>query len=115
MNIQIIGHSKCNNTKKAIRFFKERNIKFHFKNITEKPVEMWELKNIRRVIHIDDLINKESKVYKSKGYEYMDFDAAEEILENPMLLKTPIVRNGNKACLGYNPEVWKEWLKEAQT
>lgn len=113
MNIQIIGHNKCNNTKKAFRFFKERNIKYHFKDITEKPLSKGELENITRKIKAEDLIDTECKLYKSKGYEYMDYNSSEELLENPMLLKTPIVRNGNNVTIGYETEIWKEWINNS--
>ncbi len=111
MNIQIIGHNKCNNTKKAFRFFKERNINYHFKDITEKPLSKGELENITRAVKAEDLIDTESKLYKSKGYEYMDYDPAEELLENAMLLKTPVVRDGTKATIGDATKIWKEWIK----
>lgn len=111
MNIQIIGHNKCNNTKKAIRFFKERNISFHFKDIKEKPLSKGELDNITRKIKPEDLIDTENKHYESKGYQYMEYDPKEEILKNPMLLKTPVVRNGPDASVGYEPSAWKVWIK----
>jgi len=109
MNIQIFGTKKCNDTKKAQRFFKERNIKFHFRDLTEKGLSNGELQNISRVISLDDLLDKESKQYKKRGLQYMVFDIEEEILEDPLLLKTPIVRNGKDATIGYQPDVWKRW------
>ena len=109
MNIQIFGTKKCNDTKKAQRFFKERNIKFHFRDLTEKGLSNGELQNISRVISLDDLLDKESKQYKKRGLQYMVFDVEEEILEDPLLLKTPIVRNGKDATIGYRPDVWKRW------
>ena len=33
----------------------------------------------------------------------------EKVLENQQVLKTPIVRNGKKATIGYMPDVWKTW------
>ena len=36
-------------------------------------------------------------------------DKEEKLLENPSYIKTPIVRNGKKATVGYCPDVWKEW------
>ncbi len=110
MNIQIIGHNKCNKTKKAFRFFKERNIKYHFKDITEKPLSKGELENITRAIKAEELIDTESKLYKSKGYEYMEYNPSEELLKYPMLLKTPVVRNGHKVPIGYETEIWREWI-----
>ncbi|WP_368043787.1 arsenate reductase family protein [uncultured Megasphaera sp.] len=33
----------------------------------------------------------------------------EKLLENQHILKTPIVRNGKKATIGYAPDTWKTW------
>ena len=38
-----------------------------------------------------------------------DEDKLEKILENPQVIKTPVVRNGKQSTLGYMPNVWKEW------
>lgn len=109
MNIQIFGTKKCNSTKKAQRFFKERNIKIHFRDLTEKGLSNGELQNISRAISLDDLLDTESKQYKKRGLQFMVFNLEEELLEDPLLLKTPIVRNGKDATIGYEPDVWKGW------
>lgn len=109
MNIQIFGTKKCNNTKKAERYFKERGIKVHFRDLNEKGVSKGEFENISRVIDLEELIDTESKQYKKRGMQYMVFNTEEELLEDPLLFKTPIVRNGNKVTIGYQPEIWKEW------
>jgi len=41
----------------------------------------------------------------------MVYNIEEELLNDPLLLKMPVVRNGKQATTGYKPEVWKEWLK----
>lgn len=109
MNIQIFGTKKCNSTKKAQRFFKERNIKIHFRDLTEKGLSYGELQNISRAISLDDLLDTEGKQYKKRGLQFMVFNLEEELLEDPLLLKTPIVRNGKDATIGYEPDVWKGW------
>ena len=109
MNIQIYGTKKCNNTKKAQRFFKERGIKFHFRDLTEKGLSNGELQNITRVVALEDLIDTEGKQYKKRGLQYMVFNLEEELLEDALLLKTPIVRNGKNVTVGYQPDVWKKW------
>lgn len=111
MNIQIIGTKKCKETQKAERFFKERRITFHFRDLTEKGLSKGELENICRVITVEDLIDTESKRYKERGMQYMKFNIEEELLDDPLLLKTPIVRNERFVTVGYKPEVWKEWIK----
>ncbi len=110
MNIQIIGTKKCKETQKAERFFKERRIPFQFRDLTEKGLAKGELDNISSVIPVEELIDTESKRYKERGMQYMKFDVAEELLLDPLLIKTPIVRNGRLVTVGYKPDVWKEWI-----
>ena len=106
--IQLIGRQKCKNTKKAERFLKERNIDFHFLDLNKKELSIGELRNICRFIEPEDLIDKESSVYKKKGYEYMEFDAAEEILENQKLIKTPVLRTDFGAFAGFSDVEYKK-------
>lgn len=109
MNIQIIGTKSCNDTKKAERYFKERRIPFHFRDLNEKGLSKGELENIIRKIPLEDLLDKEGKQYKKRNLQFMVFNLEEELLNDPLLLKTPIVRNGTEVTIGYQPEVWKNW------
>jgi len=111
MNIQIIGTKKCSDTRKAERFFKERNIPFHFRDLNEKGISKGELDNICRSVPLEDLIDKDGKHFQKLGLQYMVYDLEEKLFAEPLLLKTPIVRNEGKATIGYQPEVWKEWIK----
>ena len=111
MNIQIIGTKKCKETQKAERYFKERRIPFHFRDLTEKGLAKGELNNISRVIPLNELIDRESKRFKDRGMQFMVFDIEEELLVDPLLLKTPIVRNERLVTIGFQPNVWKSWMK----
>jgi len=71
MNIQIFGTKKCKETKKAERFFKERRIPFHFRNLTEKEIAKGELENIKRAVPIDDLFDDKGKQFKKRNLEFM--------------------------------------------
>ncbi|MFZ1291876.1 MAG: arsenate reductase family protein [Melioribacteraceae bacterium] len=112
MNIQIFGTKKCNNTKKAERFFKERNIQIHFRDLAEKGVSPGELENILQKISEEELIDTDSKQYEKRGLKFMVFNIKDELLSDPLLFKTPIVRNGKEVTVGYEPEIWKEWIKK---
>jgi arsenate reductase-like glutaredoxin family protein len=110
MNIQIIGTKKCRDTQKAERFFKERKVPYHFRDLTEKGISKGELENITRVIPIEELIDKEGKQFKKRGFEFMVYNIETELLEDSLLLKTPIVRNGKSVTIGFHPEVWFNWI-----
>lgn len=111
MNIQIIGTKKCRDTRKAERFFKERRIPFQFRDLNEKGISKGELENICKSVPIEELINKWGKEFQKRGLQYMVYEIEGELLSDPLLLKTPIVRNEGNATVGYQPEAWKEWIK----
>lgn len=110
MNIQIFGKSKCFDTKKAQRYFKERNIKFQMIEVDKFGMSKGEFNSVLKAVgSLEELIdekNKDALILKYLAYEE---DKAEKLLENPKMFKTPIVRNAGKATVGYKPEVWKEW------
>jgi len=109
MNVQIIGVKSCNDTRKAERYFKERRIQFHFRDLDKKGLAKGELENIIRVIPLEELIDREGKQFKKRNLQYMVYDIEEELLNDSLLLRTPIVRNGKEVTIGYKPDVWKMW------
>lgn len=110
MNIQIFGTKNCSDTRKAERYFKERRIQFQFRDLNEKGISKGELDNISRAVPLDDLIDREGKQFKKRNMQFMVFNIEEELLADPLLFKTPIVRNGKDATVGYCPDVWKSWI-----
>lgn len=112
MNIQIFGTNKCFDTKKAQRYFKERNIKFQFIDLTQRSLSKGEISSVlSNFSSLDDLINEKSKMYDKSFIKYLAGDEAkiEKLMEYGELFRTPIVRNGKAATIGYCPEVWKTW------
>jgi len=112
MNIQIFGKSKCFDTKKAERYFKERGVKVHSVDIMDKGLSRGEFNNVKAAVGgMDVLIDTKSSAYQSSFIAHLATEEAreEKLLETPALFKTPIVRNGKQATVGYAPEVWKTW------
>ena len=112
MNIQIFGTKKCNDTKKAERFFKERGIKFQFIDMKEKGMSKGELTSVASanggIMNMIDPNAKDKDTVALIQY-IADEDKLEKLLENQQVIKTPVVRNGRQSTLGYQPEVWKKW------
>lgn len=112
MNIQIFGTKKCNDTKKAERFFKERGIKYQFIDMKEKGMSKGELTSVAQANGgIDAILDPNCKDQDTLALiRYTaEEDKLEKILENPQVIKTPVVRNGKQSTLGYQPDVWKKW------
>jgi len=109
MNIQIFGSKKCFDTKKAERYFKERRIKYQLINILDKGLSKGEYRSVSQAVGgMDNLINDKSKDYYLLEHSSRDYKEI-LLLENPSIFKTPIVRNGRQATIGYMPQIWKSW------
>ena len=130
MNIQIFGTKKCNNTKKAERFFKERGIKYQFIDMREKgrmtsggrqvcadrsgteTMSKGELTSVASANGgIANMVNVNAKDQDAVAlFQHIaDEDKLEKLLESQQIIKTPVVRNGKQSTLGYQPDVWKKW------
>ena len=112
MNIQIFGTKKCNETKKAERFFKERGIKYQFVDMKKKGMSKGEFNSVAQANGgLDHMINWEGKDQNLLALiKYIaNEDKLEKVLENPQVIKTPVVRNGKQSTLGYQPDVCKKW------
>ncbi len=115
MNIQIFGTKKCPDTRKAERFFRERGVRFQWIDLAEKGMSPGELRSVAACVGgMEALIDSEGKRYVEKGLKYAALAGSriEQLLvEDPLLLRTPVVRSGKKATVLYQPEVWAAWLK----
>ena len=109
MNIQIFGKSKCFDTKKAERWFKERRIKFQSIDLVKYGISPGELKSVLNVVGLEALVDQKHPDAALLNYLAYDADKVEKLLDNPKLIRTPIVRNGKQATVGYAPEVWDSW------
>ena len=106
MNIQIFGTKKSFDSKKAERFFKERGIKYQFVDMKEKGLSKGEFNSVCQAVGgYEKLIDQECKDKDLLALiTYLaEEDKAEKILENQKVIKTPIVRNGKQATVGYQP------------
>lgn len=112
MNIQIFGSSKCFDTKKAERYFKERRIKYQYIDLNRFGMSPKEFDSVLRAVGgVDSLINWDKKNEQIALMRYMDDSRAKEdkVFDDPALMKTPVVRNGKQATVGFCPEIWAQW------
>lgn len=112
MNIQIFGTKKCCDTKKAERFFKERRIKYQFIDMKAKGMSKGEWDSVSRAVGGLDVMIDENCRDKEliTLMRYLTDDARlEKAFENQHVIRTPIVRNGKTATIGYQPDIWKNW------
>jgi arsenate reductase (glutaredoxin) len=109
MNIQIFGKAKCFETKKAERYFKERSIKYQFIDIMKYGMSEGEFRNVLGAVGFEKLFDEKAKGAETIKYLAFRGDMELKLLEDQSLIRTPVVRNGRKATVGYCPDIWKDW------
>lgn len=109
MIIQVWGKRKCFETKKAERYFKERRIKAQMIDVLRYGMSRGELSSVKNAVGLDAMIDRSDPDYPLVQYLASEEAKLEKLYENPRLIRTPIVRNGRQATVGYCPEVWKDW------
>ena len=111
MNIQIFGKKKCFDTQKAERYFKERRQKYQAVDIMKFGMSKGEFESVKRAVGLAAMLDKSSPLYLEKNLDKIRGEAIiqEIMLDNPKLIKTPIVRNGKQATIGFQPDIWKTW------
>lgn len=111
--IQIFGTNKCQNTRAALRFFKERRVEVQFVDLNEKTLSEGEFQSIKKAVGLENMMDREGREYQKQNLKYITFDVEAKLKHNPLLLKTPIVRQSPKATVGYAPEVWTQWISSS--
>jgi len=114
VNVQLFGTKKCAETRKAERWFKERRVTLHVVDLAQKGMAPGELRNVAaRVGGWESLIDRAGKRYLDKGLKYSAPTGPRielALVDDPLLLRTPIVRSEGRATVGYVPEIWTTWL-----
>lgn len=113
MEVQIFGTKKCKDTQKALRFFKERRIRIHFVDLNDRPAALGELRRFEQKFGAERLLDRDSKRFRERGLQVAHISESRilpMLVDDPMLLSTPLVRNGNLLTVGLAEAQWKEWL-----
>ena len=113
MDVQIFGVKKSAETRKALRFFAERRMKTHFVDLMERAASRGELQRFAQKFGVPALVDEESRRFGELGLRtarYGDERWLEILMDEPLLLKMPLVRHGNALTIGAAETTWKSWL-----
>jgi arsenate reductase-like glutaredoxin family protein len=113
MDVQVFGTKKSADTRKALRFFAERRIRTHFVDLAERAASRGELMRFAQKFGVQTLIDESSKRFADLGLRsarYGDERWLAILVDEPLLLKMPLVRHGNVLTIGAAEETWKGWL-----
>jgi arsenate reductase len=114
--IQIFGTKKCPETRRAERWFRERRIPLQFVDLREKGLSPGELRSVAQAVGgVEPLLDREGSLYRDLGLRAAAPTGSrieQWLLDKPLLLRTPIVRDGRKAAVGFAPDLWQMWVEK---
>ena len=114
MEVQIFGTKKSAETRKALRFFSERRVKTHFVDLDVRAASIGELRRFAQKFGVQALVDRGSKRFAALGLgsgHLTDTRWLEKLADEPLLLKQPLIRNGNLLTVGVAESEWKSWVE----
>ncbi|GGM14449.1 ArsC/Spx/MgsR family protein [Deinococcus aerophilus] len=116
VQIQVFGLKKSAATRAAERFFKERGVKIHFVDLTQRPIARGELTRFVQKFGLNALLDLEGKAYERSNLAYLrttEEGVISKVVETPELLRLPLVRGGKVLTVGEDLAGWKTMLEQA--
>jgi arsenate reductase-like glutaredoxin family protein len=113
MEVQVFGVKKSADTRKALRFFSERRVRVHFVDLDERPASAGELRRFIQKFGLAAIIDRESRRFQDLGLRHANYSEqrwTDLLGDEPLLLRMPLVRNGNALTVGPAEEDWKRWV-----
>lgn len=112
MEVQVFGTKKNSDTRKALRFFSERRVRTHFVDFAERAASLGELRRFAQKFGVNALIDRDSKRYQELGLRVSNLSDErwlEKLVDEPLMLRQPLVRFQHKLTIGMDEPTWKEW------
>ncbi len=112
LNVQIFGVKNDADTRKALRFFKERRANIHFNDFKVRAPSKGELRRFSKKYGVEAILDRDSKRFKSLGLttaHYGEDRWLEIASEEPGILRMPLVRFEGKVTVGHDEAAWKSW------
>ena len=113
MEVQIFGVKKSAETRKALRFFAERRVKVHFVDLQVRPASPGELKRFAQRFGVEALVDRGSRRFADLGLGAARLSEErwmEKLSDEPMLLRTPLVRWQQRLTVGDAEPEWRAWI-----
>jgi len=117
VDVQVFGTHKHADVRKALRFFKERRVNVHFVDLNERAASKGELQRFAQKFGVSALIDKDSKRYADLGLGVVRYDDArwlDKLVEEPLVLRAPLVRWQHKVTIGLAEGDWKSWIEASK-
>ena len=112
MEVQVFGVRKSADTRAALRFFAERRVKVHFVDLLERAASKGELGRFAQKFGALALLDRDSRRFAELGLSsamYSPERWLDRMVEEPLLLRMPLVRFQQQLTIGPAEATWRGW------
>jgi arsenate reductase len=116
MEVQVFGVRKSADTRKALRFFAERRIRTHFVDLTIRAASPGELRRFVQRFGVEAVLDRDGRRFADLGLraaQYSEERWLARLAQEPLLLRMPLVRSGNRLSVGLAEDEWGTWVADA--
>ena len=114
--IQVFGREDSQETRAALRFFKERRLAVQLIDLRRKPMAAGELRRFVERLGAEALADTAGRAWIDAGLGYLRMtpdELAARLLADQRLLLIPLVRVANGFSAGRDEAAWKALLAKA--
>jgi arsenate reductase len=113
MEVQVFGVRKSADTRRALRFFAERRVRTHFVDLTVRAASPGELRRFTQRFGVEALLDRDGRRFQDLGLRaarYSEERWLERLAQEPLLLRMPLVRWGQRLTVGTAEDDWRAWV-----
>jgi arsenate reductase len=115
----MVEYPKCGTCRKAKKFLEERGVRFETRHIAEQPPNREELAEwmAKSGLPVQKFFNTSGQKYRELGLSQKlktmsDEEKLDLLASDGMLVKRPIITDGEKVTVGFNEEQFEKiWVK----
>ena len=112
--ITVYGISNCDTIKKAKSWLDKNNVQYSFHDYRKQGLETEQIEHWVNILGWEALLNKRGTTWRKLANEVKDnVDRASAIklmLENPAIIKRPLLIRGNEMMLGFSDSQYQTFL-----
>jgi len=112
--IDIYGIKNCDTMKKAFRWLDENQIEYTFHDYKKEGVDSAKAKEWIDLLGWENVINKRGTTWRKLEDDVknnMDNEkAVQVIIDQPSMIKRPLLSANNRVYLGFSPETYSDTL-----
>lgn len=112
--MKLYGIKNCDTVKKARKWLDEHGVDYQFHDFKKDGLHEELLSRWESAVGWETLLNRRGTTWRKLPEEVRDTISAQSaraiMLDNPSIIKRPVVESGDDVRVGFSADEWSAWL-----